>query len=271
GPKRRPVTRRAWRTAVFELKVERGAFSRSSAWGRAAMPPRPNDQPPDTWYVRLPTGRVVRARNTHKLRAHLGRGTIPTGSQARRSDHENWRPLASIAEFADLLLPAASTSPGLLPGSSPEIETPSVAARLDTTRLHTLGVPALLRELLGALDSTLVRSKLLVAALAALLGGILLAVLDGGLVDALLPEAWQRGWVAGSVLVPLAAVTVSVLTRMTYLEVATLRPAPWREVRDGLSRATARVLLAWLLVGGPVAAVFVVLRWLPGWLRAAGD
>src|SRR5262249_25268454 len=108
-------------------------------------------------------------------------------------------------------------------------------------------------------------------ALAAFLGGVLLAVLDSGLVDPLLPQAWQRGSVAGSVLVLLAAVTVTLLTRMTYIEVATLRPAPWREVREGLWQATARGLLAWLLVGGPIVAVFVVLRWLPGWLLAVGD
>jgi hypothetical protein len=234
------------------------------------MPPRPTDQPPDTWFIRLPTGRVVRARTTHKLRVHLGRGTIPTNSEVRRSEHERWRPLASVAEFADLLLPTTNGA-GPLTGSSPEIETPSVAARLDPTRLHTLGVPALLQELLGALDSTLVRSKLLVTAVAAAPAGIVLAVLNSGLVDTLLPAAWQRGCVAGTVLVLLAAATVSLLTRMTYLEVATLRPAPWREVREGLWRAAARVLLAWLLVGGPVVAVFVVLRWLPGWLSAVGE
>jgi hypothetical protein len=235
------------------------------------MPSQPLDESQDTWYVRLPTGRVVRARNTHKLRAHLGRGHIPTGSEVRRAHHERWRPLTSVAEFADLLLPAAAYGTGALPSSSPEIETPSIAARLDPTRLRTPGVPALLQELLAALDSTLVRGKLLVTALAALLGGVLLAVLDSGLVDRLLPEAWQRGWVAGPVLVLLAAVTVTLLTRMTYLEVATLRPAPWREVREGLGSATARVLLAWVLVGGPLAALFLVLRWLPGWLAAAGE
>jgi hypothetical protein len=234
-------------------------------------PPHSTDYSPDAWYIRLPTGRVVRARNTQKLRVHLGRGNIPTGSQVRRAPDENWRPLASVAEFADLFLPATSTSTSFVPGSSPDIETPSVAARLDPTRLRTLGVPALLREMLGAMDSTLVRSKLLVTALAAFLGGVLFAALDGGLADTLLPEAWQRGCLAGSVLVLLAAVTVSLLTRMTYLEVATLRPAPWREVRDGLVLATARVLLAWLLVGGPIAAVFLVLRWLPGSVLAVGD
>jgi hypothetical protein len=234
------------------------------------MPPRPNDQPSDTWYIRLPTGRVMSARTTHKLRVHLGRGHIPTSSEVRRAEHEKWRPLASVAEFADLLLPAAVNGAGPLSGSSPEIETPSIAARLDPTRLHTLGVGALLQELLAALDSTLVRSKLVLTALAALLGGVLLAVLDSGLVDPLLPQAWQRGSLAGTVLVLLAAVTVSLLTRMTYLEVATLRPARWREVREGLWYATARVLLAWLLVGGPIAAVFVVLSRLPGWLLAVG-
>jgi hypothetical protein len=232
--------------------------------------PRPDDRPSDTWYILLPTGRVVRARTTHKVRVHLGRGTIPTNSHVRRSRREKWRPLASIAEFADLLLPASLNGSSAPTTPSPSGETPSITARLDPARLHTLGVQALFQELVGALDSTLVRSKLLVAAFATLIGGTLLAVVQGGLLDGLLPEAWQRGWMAGPVLVVLAAVAVSLLSQMTYLEAATLRPVPWREARAGLGRSTVRVLLAWLLVGGPVVGLFLVLRWLPGWLLAAG-
>jgi hypothetical protein len=234
-------------------------------------PQRTKDDVPDTWYVRLPNGRVVRARSTQKLRAHLGRGNIPTSSLVRRSPREKWRPLGSIGEFADLLLPAAVNGNNALAVPGPAVETPSVAARLDPTRLRTLGLGAIFQELLGALDSTLVRGKLLVAAVPALLGGILLACLDGGLLDRVFPEAWQRGGVAGLLLTLLGAAGVSLLTQMTYLEAATLRPVPWREARAGLFRSTGRVLLAWLLVGGPVATVFVVLRWLPGWLLAAGD
>src|SRR5262249_13394613 len=123
----------------------------------------------------------------------------------------------------------------------------------------------MLQELLAALDSSLVRSKLALAAAAALLGGILVTVLQASLLGAQLNEQLLAWGVGGVLLLLLFAVASAVLTRMTYIELARLRAARRKEMRGVLGWPALRLFAASLLVGGLLLAI-VGLRWLPGWL-----
>src|SRR5262249_22102838 len=123
----------------------------------------PMSAPSDTWYVRLPNGRVVRATSTRSVRRHVGSGRIPTNSRVRRSSKEDWVALQKLPEFADLVVAAVdnglATPPVLAArhndvGAHPEIV--GVAAHLDPDRLQTIGARGLVEELVAALDCSMV-------------------------------------------------------------------------------------------------------------------
>src|SRR5579885_2945829 len=129
----------------------------------------------DAWYIRLPDGRVLRAANTAAVRTHLTSGRIPPDSRVCRGVGEEWVLLEWTQEFADLarektsdhaataLAEPAAGSPSR-PASndlaSASRRRAGVSARLDPLRLQTIGVRGLVDELLAALDSTLVRHKI---------------------------------------------------------------------------------------------------------------
>ena len=50
-------------------------------------------EPSDRWYVRLPDGRVIRAKSTKSLRYHIRSGRIPVHARVRRSPAEEWTAL----------------------------------------------------------------------------------------------------------------------------------------------------------------------------------
>jgi hypothetical protein len=138
-----------------------------------------------------------------------------------------------------------------------------VGARLDPSRLHLVGIRGYVQELVAALDSTLVFSKLVVASLAGLLLGMALAV---GSSPALPAEvAWS---LAGVVLLVLAF-TAGLVTRLTYVELSRLRPARWHEGLAGIGLLTVRLVVVLGLVGGGAWGLIVLLRWLPWWLWPA--
>jgi hypothetical protein len=224
----------------------------------------------DVWFIRLPSGRVLRAPSTRAVRRHLNRGRIPSNSQGRRAPEEAWRGLDSIAEFADLtrMLPGnghAAPGPPTESGSSPR-EAGTIASRLDPLQMRTIGVGRSFQELLAALDSTLVPSKLLIAAGAGLLAGLLFAGQTSGVLDMLMPNAAERWVVLAVVLLAAAAVTGALLTKMTYLEVSRLRPARWKRSRAGLLPNTLRLAFLYLVTGGLALAAIIGLRVLPAWL-----
>jgi hypothetical protein len=232
---------------------------------------------PDSWYVRFPDGRVVRADSTSAVRQHIGSGRIPPGSSVRRSADEEWVSLEWTAEFADLLKKRSSVHVGHdrpaghgkrygHPADSPAAGV--IASRLDPALLHTVGVQGVLQELLAALDSTLVRKKLLVGLLAGLVVGALFA-----LAPLLLPLLGDRPGVpyvvwglAAALSLVVGAVAASLISRLTYVELARLRAARWREGTAGMGGTAMRLALAVL----PVVGVAVALLWLlhasPGWL-----
>jgi hypothetical protein len=245
----------------------------------------------DAWFVRLPDGRVLRANSTAIVRQQLGAGRIPTGSTVRRNPDDEWASLEWIQEFADVVADqkktpdaAAPSRPGNRPPSSPLIEISAsqsgarpianananpegsgVAARLDPLRLQTVGVRGLVDELIGALDSTLVRKKIAVALMAALLLGVLFAF---GSLDPL--NFSQQGTSIDRALAALAvllvgSVAMALLTRMTFVEVSRLRPARWSEALKGLFGLSFRISLAQLVVAGNTLLILELLRILPGY------
>jgi hypothetical protein len=113
------------------------------------------------------------------------------------------------------------------------------------------------------MDSTLVRSKLLIAALAGFLGG--LAFVAAHVVESSVAWPWLPWAVAGLVCLVLVACCAAVLTQMTFVEVSRLRPARWVETREGLGRHVFRLLIAQLLVGGTTIAGLVFLQQTPSW------
>jgi hypothetical protein len=228
----------------------------------------------DLWYIRFPDGRVLRAGGTAVVRQQLASGRLPAGTRVRRSPNDKWRGVERYPEFADLASGrgngTASTGGDDWRATPVREEPATIASRLNPALLGLAGVRGLIEELLAALDSALVRSRLLPAALAGLVLGILAGL-------PLLP--WFHfglrppglGW-----LLPVAALLVwswlaVVLSRLAYVEVSRLRPARWRDAVWGCIRPTIHLSLAQglllLVLGGAIAG----LRWLPGWLLQAGD
>jgi hypothetical protein len=223
-------------------------------------------QPNDAWYVRLPDGRVLRAASTHVLRQHLGTGRIPAASRVRRSPEEEWVALDWTEEFADLVRARknGNADSSTSPTQGTTVAAPAgQASRYDAPRLQTVGLQGMAEELIAALDNTLARSKLLVACIGGVLGGVIIAIagIFGRLID--VPWPWLSQALAAAILLLIAIVGDVLLTQMTYTELSRLRPARWDEATAGLLKFTFRLLVALLLAGGGAVLAIVLLRRLP--------
>jgi hypothetical protein len=236
-------------------------------------------QPGDPWYIRFPDGRVIRAANTTVLRRHLDLGRIPYSSTVRRSEEEEWVKLEWMEEFADIIKKPAPVN-GVKKAPSPKKKkkrrpvaagAPSSAgARLDPKRFKLVGTRGIFREMLGALDSTLVPQKLTAMVYTALALGILAALFllprpDLGLFQVL------PAWLLASAALLVTAALSGVLTRMTFLELSELRPARLREGLEGLTRRTVRLLLALAVGLGVLVLLLGGLRSATAWLLAPYD
>jgi hypothetical protein len=209
----------------------------------------------DSWFVRFPDGRVIRAANATVVRQYIQQRHIVPGCMMRRSGEDEWRPLERIREFVDALpaSPARRHTDGedqpldLAPRGTGS----GVAARLDRQRLRTAGILPILQEALAALDTSLTPRKLVASAiLTALLGTILVTALALASLPTVAAQVWPVA-AAVSVLVTLAA--VGLLARLTYVELQRMRPAHWKDGTAGLLSLTCRLTLA-----NAVAAVVLV-------------
>jgi hypothetical protein len=230
----------------------------------------------DVWYVRFPDGHIVRAASTAILRKQLDKGRIPTSSTVRRSPEDEWVTLEWTEEFADLVKKrvaaenGAKSPPRRKKRRAVQTGKPITAGgRLDPKRLQLLGMRGVLREMLGALDATVMPKKLTAAFVAACgLGAV------AGLSRLPWPDLGMFQvailWVLGACALVVLALLSGVLTRMTYIELAQLRPARVREGMRGLGRRAFRLLLTWTLAMGGVVALLGLLRWATAWL-AIGD
>jgi hypothetical protein len=216
----------------------------------------------DPWYVRFPDGRVMRASSTAALRHHLETGRIPTDSRVRRSPDDEWTALDWMAEFSDLASQRPSRGRNIVT-REPIVSTADGGVRSNHMQLQTVGVRGLVEELLTAMDSSLVRSKLMIAALAGFLGGVAVA-------GATLAQEWVKwpglSWVvAGLVCIGILAWCTALLTQMTFVEVSQLRPARWAEATTALGRPFWQLVIALLLVGGVTITALAFLRFTPAW------
>jgi len=221
----------------------------------------------DPWYVRFPDGRIMRANSTAAVRHHVEAGRIPSDSRVRRSPDEEWTALDWTTEFSDLA-PKRPVRGAPARGSAPREAGPEAASlRTNNLQLQTVGVRGLAEELLAAMDSTLVRGKLVIAALAGLLGGGACVAAD--LVESQLEGPWLAWAGAGLLCWLILAFCGALLTQMTFVEVSRLRPARWAETTAGLGRHVFRLAIAQLLVGGTTVTALLLLRQAPSWVMGA--
>lgn len=238
----------------------------------------------DYWYVRFPDGRILRAASTLLVRQELSAGHIPLSSTVRRAPSDEWVSLGWTQEFADLVeqLAARSPSPSRAAGTTPGAASPAAAAasrravaasigsRLDPDRLHLIGVRGYLHELLVALDSTLIDKKMSIAVVAGLILGFLLALAQAGGFERDAPwivPAWCLAGAAAIALDFLAAL----LIQLTYVELARLRPARWRDGLAGIGRLAIRLVLTQAIICGAVWGIIMLLRWAPYWLGGGAE
>jgi hypothetical protein len=226
-------------------------------------------QASDAWYVRFPDGRVMHANSTAAVRHHLESGRIPTESRVRRAPDEEWTALDWAPEFSDLVpkrpvRTGSARAPAPRESALPVQDGGGATFRVSALQLQSVGLRGLAEELLSAMDSTLVRSKLVIAGLVGIVGAGVIAGAD--LVPSP-PELSWLPWLAPALLLAVfGAIGSALLTQMTFVEVSRLRPARWSEATAGLRRQGVRLLVAQLLVGGSAVAAIVLLRRLPAWL-----
>jgi hypothetical protein len=216
----------------------------------------------DFWYIRFPDGRVLRAASTTVVRQELGSGRIPAGSTVRRAPEEEWVAIEWMREFSDL-------PPGRRPGThAPAAQvlprTSTVASRLDSDRMQFVGVRNVLQELQAALDSTLAARKLIVAALAGLVFGILATLVQKEALDFGQPWLNLTALLAAGALV--IGIVAGLITKLTYVELSRLRLATWHEGLAGLDALAIRLAVGLGLVAAATWGLIVLLRWLPVWL-----
>lgn len=226
----------------------------------------------DLWFVRLPDGRTIKAKSTGSVRHHIEAGHIPLNSTVRRDPEEEWVALVWVAEFADLAPPAARAAPPTAEAPvQPVTSRSGVSARLDPMRLQTVGVRGLIDELIAALDSTIARTKMVPAFVAAVLvfGGMFVIhwifrrVIDPGQA-AWLPHAIGAAWA-----VVVLSILNALLARLTHTEVSTMRPARLRDGLNALPRHLVPVVVANAVVAGLALGLLFLLSYVPGWAERA--
>lgn len=220
----------------------------------------------DIWFVRLPNGRVLRSSSTVSLRYQVRKGRIPAESRVRRSEGEPWHALHEVQELAEAVEAAAART---------SQDNGSTAVRRKS-RAHfqawrTVGVRGVVRELLDALDSSLSRTKLGIAAVLATLGSV--AWIAWQLFADRQEEAWWKYAVGGlaAVFVLAACLGITLVTRHTAFELSRMRAPSTAELWSGVLVLTLRLAVALLLVVGGGAALIALLRWLPQWIRAGSE
>jgi hypothetical protein len=109
-----------------------------------------------------------------------------------------------------------------------------------------------------------VPQKLLVAVIAGSALGVLATIVQKEAID-LGSRPLNVAASLGALLV-LVSVPMGFLTRVTYVELSSLRRARWHEGFDGLGLLVVRLAVAIGVVAGALWGVIVLLRWLPFWI-----
>jgi hypothetical protein len=229
----------------------------------------------DPWFIRLPDGRVLKAKSTDAVRHHLEAGHIPRNSYARRDASEEWVALTWIQEFSGerpVQTRADSAElPPQLTASNPDAGPRSgVSSRLDPMRLQTVGVRGFVDELLAALDSTLNRSKLITACLMGVLIGVIMYLVPWAVLQVWAEGLWL-GWLVAAVVAALIlAYGVTQITRQTHLELSRMRPVEAAEARAGMQPFFGRLFIAYLIMAGLAVGLVLLFQRVPDWIAGAG-
>src|SRR5262249_21951815 len=150
--------------------------------------------------------------------------------RVRRTPDESWRTLERTEEFADF---APTRPPRTDHKRNHEDLGQTPGGTSHPLHLETVGVRGFVEDLLSALDSALVRSKLRAAALTMLVVGAVMAL---PIVLPLKPEfPWpQLVWLCIAVAALIAhAMGAVLITQMTFIELSRLREATDEEARAG--------------------------------------
>ncbi len=220
----------------------------------------------DPWFIRIPDGRILRARSTEALRRYLKTGKIPWDSRVRQAADAPWQPLDAVDAFADLVPTTNGQEEVAATATESGTQPPPRAAALD---LRPLGMRGLAEELFNAFDSTLQRAKMTTAAFTGL--GIGITLILGEFAQRLLPQEWS--WACqlgmGAVLLVLFSVCESILTQLTALELSRFRPAHFSEIRAELPGSIVRLTLGIGLIGSAILGLIILLRSIPAWIAPA--
>jgi hypothetical protein len=226
----------------------------------------------DPWFIRLPDGRVVKAKSTAAVQHHLEAGHIPLNSYARREAGDEWVALAWVAEFADVaagrtrLVRPDNGAAGAPAARAAELGLKTgVSARLDPLKLQTVGVRGYVDELIAALDSTVNATKLWVGCLTGVAVALAWLLIHWSLRVVELDATWLALLLSGLTAATLLALGVTWITRQTQLELTTMRPISWRATRTGSGRQFWRVFVIFLIVGGVASGLLYLCHRFPAW------
>lgn len=211
----------------------------------------------DLWHVRLPDGRLLRA-TADVVRQQVLAGRLPQDIEVRRSSKEDWQPLRAVGEFRTL--PNGHAANGQNAGT--------VASRLDSGPLRYVGLRGLLEELLAALDSLLAPRKL-VATAALGLPAAVLGLLASSARQLPIPPHPAYPWLFGGAAVAVLLALTALVSRMSFIELAHLRPARVREGLRGLPGPWLALLLSLGVAIGLYAAAQAGLSSLVEWAGPA--
>ncbi len=226
-----------------------------------------------TWYIRLPDGRVVRANSTASVRHHLQSGTFPASIMIRRKSETKWVTPEYIDEFADLVPRAEEAALGASPpgsnGTTESIAPNATMSRIDPLRLQTIGIRGVIEEMAAAVDSAMSRDKFRIA----LLGGIFTLLAGTALVWSLprlvTMPAYLLNTVFAMILTLGFASVMAAVARLTHLEESLLRPAHWNEVRHGFGAILRRLLPIMVLMPGIPWFLLMLMSNFPQWVVEA--
>ena len=222
----------------------------------------------DLWFIRLPDGRVLRAKSTEALRRYLKTGGIPWDSRVRRSNEAPWQTLDDVDAFADLV-PSENVSESSDTAGANQAAAQRRLKASASSDMRTLGMRGLVEELINAVDSCLQENKLIAAAVTGLGIGVTLLFRSVALQDLPVDLHWAPNLAAALVLLVLFCICTSILTQLTALELSRFRPAHFSEIRGGLLSSAAKLVVTLGVIGGVLVSVILLLRWLPEVLTPA--
>ncbi len=223
----------------------------------------------DPWYVRLPDGRVIKAKSTPSIRHHIDIGHIPKSSMVRREKNEEWTSLSWMAEFADMFEDGEKSPVRTAKDSRDSASRPNGDDPDDAMELETVGTRGLIEELSTAVDSAIHRDKLIVGsficalAMATTTLPVFLASTVG---NAILLEYLPK-----AAMLLILSLGITWISRQTHWEMSRMRTVPMSEARRGSLAPWLQLIFASTIVLGAVGGGFYLANAIPIWLGIASD